>query len=56
MEPIVDMSMSLVRGQRTRSEHDDQVVRVRDGVAAQAADANQEYLETGNYTLRDIGR
>lgn len=56
MEPIVDMSMSLVRGAKTRSEHDDQIVRVQDGVAAEAEDANQEYLATGNWQLRNIGR
>lgn len=56
MEPIVDMSMSLVRGQNPRSEHEDQIVRVKDGVAAEAEDAIQEYLATGNFSLGDIGR
>lgn len=55
LEPIVDMSMSLVRGQNSRSEHSDQIVRVRDGVALEAEDAIQEYLETGNFNLRDLG-
>lgn len=54
MEPIVDMSMSLVRGQNTRAEHDDQIVRVKPGAAAEAADAIQRWKETGDYTLRDL--
>ena len=54
MEPIGDMSMSLVRGSNSRSEYDNQVVRVRDGVAAEAADATQRWLETGDYVLKDL--
>lgn len=54
MQPIVDMSMSLVQGQNTRSEHDDQIIRVAPGMAARAKDAYDEYRETGNYTMRNI--
>lgn len=56
MQPVVDMSMSLVKGANSRSEHDDQIVRVRPGVAAEAKDAYQRYAATGDYseTLKDF--
>lgn len=52
MQPIADMAMSLVAGSNTRSEHADQIVRVPDGTAAKAADAYQQYKETGEYTFK----
>lgn len=54
MTPLTDMSMSLARGANSRSEHADQLVWVKPGMAARAADAYDEYLETGNYTMRDV--
>lgn len=56
MTPIVDMAMSLVAGPNTRSEHRDQIVQVRPGVAAEAKDAYDAYKETGDYsaTLKDF--
>lgn len=54
MTPVVDMSTSLIRGANTRSEHADQVVQVAPGMAARAADAYEEYKQTGNWTLRDL--
>lgn len=54
MEEVTDMAMSLVRGSNTRSEHADQVVRVRDGAAAESVDAIQRYLETGDYVMKDF--
>ncbi len=54
MTPIVDMTMSLVHGANSRSEHDDQIIRVPDGTASKAKDAYEQYKETGNYTLRDL--
>ena len=51
MRPVVDMSMSLVSGSNTRSEHDDQLVRVAPGMASRAKDAYDRYRETGDYTL-----
>ncbi|HEX7123822.1 MAG TPA: hypothetical protein VF178_15705 [Gemmatimonadaceae bacterium] len=49
MTPIVDMAMSLVRGQNTRSEHRDQIVECTPGIAARAKDAYDAYKETGDY-------
>ena len=54
MTPIVDMSSSLARGVRPRSEHADQLVWVAPGKAAEAADAYDEYLQTGHFPLRDV--
>ncbi len=54
MTPLVEMSTSLVHGANSRSEHADQVVRVAPGKAAEAYDAWQQYLATGDYTLRDL--
>lgn len=54
MQPIVDMSMSLVQGANTRSEHDDQIIRVAPGMAARAHDAYQQYRETGDFTMRNV--
>ncbi len=54
MTPLVDMSTSLVHGMNSRSEHDDQIIRVPDGMASRAADAYAEYRETGNYTLKNL--
>lgn len=51
MRPLVDASMSLVAGANTRSEHDDQIVRVAPGMASAAADALARYMETGDYSL-----
>lgn len=51
MRPLVEMSMSLVSGSNTRSEHDDQIVRVAPGTASRAKDAYDRYRETGDYTL-----
>lgn len=48
MEPLVDMSTSLVAGQNTRSEYADQVVRA-DGKAGEFADAYERYRETGDF-------
>lgn len=49
MTPLVDMSMSLVRGANSRSEYRDQVVHVSPGIAARAKDAYDRYRETGDY-------
>lgn len=54
MEPLVDMATSLVRGQNTRSEYESEIVRVAPGKAAEAAEAYDRYLETGDWTLRDV--
>jgi len=56
MTPVVDMALSLVRGSNSRSEHQDQLVHVRPGVAAEAKDAYDRYRETGDYseTLKDF--
>jgi len=54
MQPIVDMSMSLVHGPNSRSEHDDQIIRVRPGMASQAKDAYDEFKATGNFPMRNI--
>ena len=51
MEPVVDMALSLVRGSNTRSEYDNQIVRV-DGMAGAAEDAYARYLDTGDFTLK----
>lgn len=55
-EPVTDMAQSLVRGQNSRSEYEDQIIRVKPGTAAKASDAYDEYLETGNYSFKDFGR
>ncbi len=52
MLPLVDMSTSLVRGANTRSEHDDQIVRVPAGTASRAKDAYEQYKETGDYAFK----
>lgn len=49
-EPVVDMVQSLVRGPNTRSEYEDQVVRVKPGTAARASEAYDRYKETGLFT------
>jgi hypothetical protein len=56
MTPVTDMALSLVKGANTRSEHRDQIIDVRPGVAAEALDAYQAYKETGDYsaTLKDL--
>lgn len=56
MTPLVDMSNSLVRGPNTRSEHMDQIVRVKSGAAAEAKDAYEAYKATGDYsaTFKDL--
>lgn len=52
--PLVDMSSSLARGVNPRSEHADQLVQVTPGMAARAADAYDQYRETGDYTMKDL--
>jgi hypothetical protein len=56
MTPVTDMAMSLVRGSNTRSEHDNQIVRVPDGTASRAKDAYEQYRETGDYSIKIHGR
>ena len=51
MEPLVDMSRSLIAGPNSRSEYAGQIVRV-DGMADTAADAYAQYLETGDFTIK----
>lgn len=51
MEPLIDMSLSLVRGANTRSEYDSQVVRLP-GMAGKAEEAYDKYLESGEFTLK----
>lgn len=51
MEPVVDMTHSLVAGSNTRSEHRDQLVEAP-GMAGHASDAFDEYMETGDFTLK----
>jgi hypothetical protein len=54
MTPLVDMNMSLQRGLGARSEYHDQAVHVKPGKAAEASDAYQRYLETGDYVMSDL--
>lgn len=54
MTPIVDMVTSLARGANSRSEHMDQVIEVKNGMAARAADAYQQYRETGDWTMKNV--
>ena len=51
VRPLVEMATSLVAGANTRSEHDDQIVRVPAGTASRAKDAYDRYRETGDFTL-----
>ena len=55
-EPVVDMAQSLVRGQNSRSEYDDQIIRVNPGDAARAADAYDKYLATGDFDRINFGK
>lgn len=55
MEPLVEMAQSLIVGANTKSEHDGQIIRVAPGTAGLAADAYDEYLATGHWTMRNIG-
>jgi hypothetical protein len=51
VRPITETAMSLVAGSNTRSEHDNEIIRVPDGTAARVNDAYQRWLETGDYTI-----
>lgn len=50
VRPLVEMSSSLVSGPNARSEWDSEIVRMAPGTAAKAADAYQEYRDTGRFT------
>lgn len=54
MTPLVELTSSLAHGANSRSEHEDQLVVVESGMASRAHDAWQQYLETGDYILRDV--
>ena len=52
--PLVDMTSSLARGVSPRSEFADELVQVKPGMAAAAADAYAQYRETGEFTLKNV--
>lgn len=54
MQPVVDMATSLAHGIGYRSEYQNEVLQVKPGKAAEVAEAWDEYLETGNFSVSDV--